>query len=105
MPWEKGKSGNPKGRQSGRKELGDAFIRVLKADWEAHGAMAVISMRERDPVSYVRVVAAMLPEQVEVDLGSEVVELLTAVNEIRRQRGAPEIALGLEPAGTDAVRH
>jgi hypothetical protein len=105
MAWKKGESGNPGGRSKARQELGDAFLRVLRSDWEEHGAITVVQMREKDPVAYVRVVAALLPEQVELDVGAGVLEVLAAVNEARRQRNAPEFAAALEPSGTDAVRH
>ena len=105
MAWKKGESGNPGGRSRARQELGDSFIRVLRSDWEEHGAITVSAMREKDPVAYVRVVAALLPEQVELDVGGEVLEVLAAVNDARRKRNAPEFAAALEPSGTDTVRH
>jgi hypothetical protein len=105
MAWKKGQSGNPGGRSKARQELGDAFVRVLKSDWEEHGAATVIEMREKDPVQYVKVVAAMLPEQVELDVGDGVTELLTLVNEARRKRSAPEAPVGMEPIGADTIRH
>lgn len=105
MAWQKGQSGNPGGRSKARQELGDAFIRVLRSDWEENGAASVIAMREKDPVAYVRVVAAMLPEEVDVNVGGEVLELLTAVNEARRKRNAPELVASVERGGTDAVCH
>ena len=77
----------------------------MRSDWEQHGAATVIEMREKDPVAYVKVVAAMLPEQVEMDVGGGVVELLTLVNDARRKRGDPAFVAGMEPGGADAVCH
>lgn len=106
MAWQKGQSGNPAGRKSSsRQELGESFLRVLKADWEANGAITVSQMREKDPVAYVKCVAALLPDQLEVDVGSGVVELLAAVNDARRKRSAPTTPDGVEPSGTSAVCH
>lgn len=105
MAWKKGESGNPGGRSKARQELGDSFIRVLKSDWEEHGAVTVSAMREKDPVAYVKVVAAMLPEQVELEVGDSVTELLALVNDARRKHSAPQPPVGVEPSGTDAVRH
>ena len=101
MAWKKGQSGNPGGRSKARQELGDAFIRVLRSDWEEHGAATVISMREKDPVAYVRVVAAMLPEQVEHEVGEGLAALLSGISD-RESTGA----VGpVEETGTGAVCH
>jgi hypothetical protein len=97
-----GQSGNPGGRTKSRQELGDAFIRVLKADWEANGAATVIKMREKDPVAYVKVVAAMLPEQVEVEMSEGLAALLSG------QRAEPESTGAVSPmeeTGTGSVCH
>ena len=105
MAWKKGESGNPGGRSKARQELGDAFLRVLRSDWEEHGAATVITMREKDPVAYVRVVAAMLPAQVEVEVNNGLAEVLAAMNDARRSQGAPTVDSGLETTGTGAVCH
>lgn len=101
MPWKKGQSGNPKGRAGPRQELGDAFIRVLRSDWEANGAATVIQMREKDPVAYVKVVAAMLPEQVEHDVGEGLAALLSGISD-RESQGE---VIPVEDTGTSAVCH
>lgn len=102
MPWKKGESGNPKGRYSARKELGDAFLRVLRSDWEEHGAITVVAMREKDPVAYVKVIAAMLPEQVEHEIGEGLAALLSGIRTEPESTGA---AIPVEETGTGAVCH
>lgn len=100
MPWKKGQSGNPGGRSKARQELGDAFVRVLRSDWEEHGAATVVMMREKDPVAYVKVVAALMPEQVELEVGQGLAELLSGPEEAGETAPSP-----LEEAGTGAVCH
>jgi hypothetical protein len=99
--WKKGQSGNPGGRSKARQELGDAFIRVLRSDWEAHGASTIIVMREKDPVQYVKVVAAMLPEQVEHEVGAGLAALLSGITDTE---GTGEV-IPVEETGTGAVCH
>lgn len=101
MAWQKGESGNPKGRSKARQELGDAFLRVLKSDWEANGAATVVEMRQKDPVAYVKVVAAMLPAQVEHDVGEGLAALLSGISD-RESTGE---VIPVEEAGTGAVCH
>ena len=104
MAWKKGQSGNPGGRSKARQELGDAFIRVLRSDWEEHGAATVIEMREKDPVAYVKVVAAMLPEQVEHDVGEGLAALLSGISDREQEAGAGQ-ASPVEETGASAVCH
>lgn len=101
MAWKKGESGNPGGRSKARQELGDAFLRVLRSDWEEHGAAAVITMREKDPVAYVRVVAAMLPQQVEMDVGVGLAALLSGSGTSESAGAASPVA----ETGTGPVCH
>lgn len=103
MAWKKGQSGNPGGRSKARQELGDAFIRVLRSDWEEHGASTVIEMREKDPVAYVKVVAAMLPEQVEHELGEGLAALLSGISE--RSGDSAGQAAPVEETGSSPVCH
>ena len=102
MAWKKGQSGNPGGRSKARQELGDAFIRVLRSDWEEHGAATVIEMRQKDPVAYVKVVAAMLPEQDEHEVGEGLAALLSGISE---QGVSPAAATPVEETGTGPVCH
>lgn len=67
VPFEPGKSGNPAGRPKGsRNRLGEAFIADIVADWETHGTAVIAAVREADPVAYLKVVASLVPKQLDV---------------------------------------
>lgn len=65
--WVKGVSANPKGRPKGsRNKFAEQFLSDFLADWETHGAEAIVQMREAKPGDYVKIGAMILPKQVEV---------------------------------------
>ena len=50
-PWKPGESGNPAGRPKGsRNKLSEEFVAEVYADWCEHGAAAIETVRERDPM-------------------------------------------------------
>jgi hypothetical protein len=64
--FKPGQSGNPGGKPAGsRNRLTTKFINDLLEDFEENGKDAIVSCRTEDPVSYVRMVASLLPKQVE----------------------------------------
>ena len=63
--FQPGQSGNSKGRKPGsRNKVNDDFLAAVTADFEAHGPDAIVKMREEKPADYVRMVASLLPKEV-----------------------------------------
>ena len=91
-PFKPGQSGNPKGRPKGsRHRLSEAFVAALCEDFETHGAKVIRHVREKDPSTYVRVAASLLPKEFKIEQTSD----LTDEQLDARIRGLID-ALGLE---------
>jgi hypothetical protein len=59
-----GGPGRPKGS---RNKLAQDFIDKVYEDWQAHGAKAIIAMREQSPSKYCSLVAALIPQHFKVE--------------------------------------
>lgn len=80
MPWKAGETGNPRGRPRGRRDaITNAFLKNLEADWRENGVKALIDARTKSPVEYVKLVASLLPKNVELDASDRLVDLLRAL--------------------------
>jgi hypothetical protein len=65
--WKKGQSGNPNGRpMQSRNRLTELFIRQLCKSWETYGEAALMTAAMTAPVEFIRVVASLMPKDVEV---------------------------------------
>jgi hypothetical protein len=105
--FKPGQSGNPGGKPVGaRNRITALFLNTLAADFEEHGAKAIQECREHDPGTYVKVVASLLPK--EVDLGINRLEemstsdIIAAVSALSGYLAASEAADGTESPPTSA---
>lgn len=62
-----GASGNPGGKPVGsRNKLQGDFVRALASDFEQHGPEAIVAVRTDDPATYLRVIASLMPKEIDV---------------------------------------
>lgn len=80
-----GNGGRPKGS---RNKLGEAFIADLHEDWSENGKAALVACRTENPAAYVKVVASLLPKDVNINV--------TAINELSDDDLAAALAAARE---------
>jgi len=64
------KPGNPGRPKGARNRLGEAFVQALANDFDQHGVKAIETVRKERPHEYLKVVASLLPKQVEIKEGA-----------------------------------
>lgn len=55
-----------------RSKLGEAFVEDLRSVWETHGKQALIDCAENEPAQFVRVLAGLLPRDVNLNMSLDV---------------------------------
>lgn len=66
-----GVSGNPNGRPKGsRNKLGEAFLDDMYADWQENGIAVIQAVRTDKPEVYLKVVASILPKDVNLNVNT-----------------------------------
>lgn len=97
-PISLGETRNPGGKPVGTRDgINKRFLNRLAADFEEHGKQAIIDARERDPMGYVKVVAALLPKEVVITRPLEGLtddELAAIAEQLRSGLGAASLRAG-----------
>src|SRR3954468_12884232 len=94
-PFQRGGPGGPGRPKGSRNRLSEAFLDTLYADFQANGAAAIEAARGEDPLGYLRLLASLLPQKLEVSRAAADAtdgELLAVI------RGAGEEIEPLSPA-------
>jgi hypothetical protein len=63
-----GNAGNGGRRPGARSKLGEQFLQDLAATWEKHGMVALERAATEEPAQFVRVIANLLPRDVDINL-------------------------------------
>lgn len=76
--WKPGHSGNPKGSPKGtRRALATDFVADLYESWKTLGKPAILAMAWTDPGAYVRVVAGLMPKEIEATVTVQLAERMS----------------------------
>jgi hypothetical protein len=62
------KPGNPGRPKGARNKLGEAFLEAMHDDFEKHGAAAIVKVRDEKPDQYLKVIASILPKDLNVNI-------------------------------------
>lgn len=96
-PFEPGNNANPNGRPKGsRNKLGETFIQALYDDFQEHGPSVIETVRTEKPDAYLKVVASILPQKLEIEHIDNLTDdqRRSRIREIAEQLGAV-VNLGL----------
>lgn len=96
LPGNSGFGGRPKGA---RNKLGEAFIEALHNDFNKHGVAAIVEVRETKPDQYLKVIASLLPKDINLNVNDGQADL-TDDELIERIRNLTEAIAPFLPSGT-----
>jgi hypothetical protein len=86
-PFQLGRAKTGGRIKGSRNRISEAFLKDLAAEWEVSGAAALKIMAKEEPGNFVKVTAALLPKEFEIndnrlaDLNDD--ELENLINEVR----------------------
>lgn len=75
LPGNSGFGGRPKGA---RNKLGEAFIDALHDDFNDHGIAAIQTVRSEKPDQYLKVIASLLPKEMNLNVNDTYSEMTDA---------------------------
>lgn len=109
MTFQKGHklaTGRPRGS---RDKITQAFLNDLESHWRQNGKAALDAALEKAPESYVKVVASLLPKDVNLNanVGETFLEILKAIDEKRSGAGSAGLGSGVDGERDESapVRH
>lgn len=94
------KTGRPKGT---RDRISTEFLNALADDFHKNGPSVVATVRKKDPSTYLRVFAGLLPKEIEITrpldgmADGELVQAIEALTEIMRANTPPPAEPEEEP--------
>ncbi len=102
------KPGNPGRPKGARNKLGEAFIEAMHADFEENGANVIERVRIEKPDQYLKVIASILPKDLNVNINNmddltddqliqRIRQLDSAIRPFLDAQGAGEAAGGTGP--------
>jgi len=101
--YKPGQSGNPAGRPKGaRNKLGEAFIEALHESFQKRGAAAIEAVIDEKPDQYLKVIASLLPKDVNLNITDDTSEMTDDELAERIQRLTAAVAPFLDRRAGDA---